>query len=208
MLAPQRAVLADKRQVDLRQRAVELAHVALEQVVHHEAGLIAEAHDVSELRDAAAGLHHRGFDDQQVYFTDAASQALQRLDLRALRIELQENGILERFGQQRIEPSHRDTARLAVELLTLSLGKQAGTRYVVVNVEGHLAVLGAGGNQEVFGVEPLLELLQHRPALGDRFDQEIARAWKGLIYRGRTEGHADIDHRTKVETERLEVLEE
>ena len=77
-----------------------------------------------------------------------------------------------------------------------------------MNVEGHLAVLGAGGDQEVFGIEPCFELFQHRTALGDRLDQEIARARKRLIDRRRAEGDADVDHRTKVEAERFEMLEE
>ena len=80
--------------------------------------------------------------------------------------------------------------------------------YVVVNVEGHLAVFGAGRHQEILGVELPLELFQHRTTLGDGLDEEISRARKRLIDRGRTEGDANVDHRAKVEAERFEMLEE
>ena len=41
-----------------------------------------------------------------------------------------------------------------------------------MDVEGDLAVLGAGGDQKIFGVEPLLELLEHGTAFSDRLDRK------------------------------------
>ena len=65
-LAAQCAVLADKGEIDLRQRAVERAHMAFQHVIDRKAGVVAEAHDIGELRNAAPQRHHRGLQHQQI----------------------------------------------------------------------------------------------------------------------------------------------
>ena len=52
-----------------------------------------------------------------------------------------------------------------------------------MDVEGDFAVLRAGGDQKIFGVEPLLELFQNGTAFGDRLDQKILRARERVVDR-------------------------
>ena len=77
-----------------------------------------------------------------------------------------------------------------------------------MDVEGDLAVLRAGGDQKIFGVEPLLQLFQNRTAFGDRLDQKISGARKRVVDRRCPERNSDVDDGANLEAERLEVLEE
>ena len=52
-----------------------------------------------------------------------------------------------------------------------------------MDVESDFAVLGAGGDQEIFRVEPLFQLLEHRTTFSDRLDQKIFRARKRVVDR-------------------------
>ena len=151
--------------------------------------------------------HHCGLKDQQVDLADPGAQSLEHFDLGTLGIDFKKNRMLQIFRQQRIQPSHRRRPCFTVEHLAFDLREKTRSGNIVVDVEGDLAVLRAGGDQKIFRVEALFQPFQNGTALGHRLNQKIFCARERIVDWRCPKRNSDVDDGANLEAERLEVLE-
>ena len=182
--------------------------MTFQHVIDRKSSLVAEPHDIRELGNPMTHRHHRGLQDHQIDLPDPRTQSLEHFDLCPLRVDLEENRMLQEFRQQRVQSPHRRRPRFTIEHLALDLREKTRSGNVAVDVEDYLFVFRSGGDEEVVGIEPLLQFFQDGETLRNRLDQKISGARKCVVDRRRSEGDADVDDGSDFKPKQFEVFEE